>query len=94
MDPAPMRFVWWGIALIVGGAVIYAFAPEWLLALYSPNTEQWNTLYTIVGGVLDFGRWVLPPLGAALLAGGLVMRYLDRRLGEQADEAPARWHWR
>jgi hypothetical protein len=43
---------------------------------------------------MQIARTLLAPLGAALIAAGIVMRYIDRRLkGDHIADRPRRWRW-
>ncbi|MRG59277.1 hypothetical protein GE115_05245 [Agromyces sp. CFH 90414] len=91
-DPMPTTVLWWGIGLLVGGALLLVFAADVLNAVMTPNTEAWSFAYAFLAKVLSVLEVTLPPLGAALIAASLVMRYLDRRLaaGEPGNGA-LRW---
>ena len=93
-DAMPSRTIGWGVAIAVMGAVLILAAPTVLAVVMIPNTEQWASAYYAMDLVLGVARAVLPPLGSALIAAGLVMKYLDRRLqGERIADRPRRWRW-
>jgi hypothetical protein len=94
-ETMPTTVIWWGVGTAVGGALIIALTP---LAMYvmvpPPNTEQWQSAIMTIDVLVQIARAVFPPLGAALIAAGLVMRYIDRRLqGERIADRPRRWRW-
>jgi hypothetical protein len=90
----PKTTIWWGIGLAVGGALLIAIAPPILNVMFQPNSPEWSTAAELLNLVLTIARAVLPPLGAALIAAGLVMKYVDARLqGERIADRPRRWRW-
>jgi hypothetical protein len=93
-ESMPATVIWWGVGTAVGGALLIATAPSVLNAWWAPNTEEWLSVIFVFEMVLQIARTLLPPLGAALIAAGLVMRYIDRRLaGEHIADRPRRWRW-
>ena len=93
-EAMPGRTIGWGVVIAVAGAVLILVAPTVLSAVLTPNTEQWASAYYALDLVLGVTRVLLPPLGAALIAAGLVMKYLDRRLqGDGIADRPRRWRW-
>lgn len=93
-DSMPSTTVWWGVGIAVGGALLIAVSPPVLNLMFQPNTPDWSVAAEILNLVLTIARAVLPPLGAALVAAGLVMRYVDARLsGERIADRPRRWRW-
>ena len=93
-DRMPRATMWWGVALLVGGGALIVLAPATLNLLVTPNTESWQSAVWALDTVLSVLRVTLPPLGAALVAGSLVMRYVDRRLaGPRGDDRPRRWYF-
>ncbi|WP_308798903.1 hypothetical protein [Agromyces silvae] len=94
LDSMPTTTIWWGIGLAVGGALLIAISPPILNAMFLPNSPEWSTAAELLNLVLTIARAVLPPLGAALIAAGLVMKYVDARLrGERIADRPRRWRW-
>jgi len=93
-ESMPNTVTWWGAGIALGGALLVAAAPTALTAWWAPNTQDWQSAIIVFEMVLAIARTLLAPLGAALIAAGLVMRYLDRRLaGEQLADRPRRWRW-
>jgi hypothetical protein len=93
-ESMPTRVVWWGVGVAIGGALLIIAVPGALNAWWAPNTEQWQSAFVVVAIIQEIARLTLPPLGAALIAAGIVMRYIDRRLaGERIADRPRRWRW-
>ncbi len=93
-DRMPRATLWWGIALLFGGGALIVLAPTVLNLLVTPNTESWQGAYWLLDTLLSVLRVTLAPLGAALIAASLVMRYVDRRLGGlRGDDRPRRWYF-
>lgn len=85
--------IWGAVIAVVGGALIDA-APTALSVWWVPNTEQWSLARQVFEVILDLARTLLAPLGASLIAAGIVMHYIDRRLkGEAISDRPRRWRW-
>ena len=94
IDSMPMRVIWWGVGIALGGALLVAAAPTAFTAWWAPNTQEWQSPLMLFEIVLAIARTLFAPLGAALIAAGLVMRYIDRRLrGEHIADRPRRWRW-
>jgi hypothetical protein len=90
----PKTVTWWGVGMAAGGALLIATAPSALSAWWTPNTPEWEPALLVFEIFLVIARTLLAPLGAALIAAGLVMRYIDLRLkGEHISDRPRRWHW-
>ncbi|WP_306894701.1 hypothetical protein [Agromyces albus] len=90
----PSTVIWWGVVTAIGGALFITFAPTALNLMMVPNTDQWQSAYVVLDALIQIARTLLAPLGAALIAAGLVMRYLDRRLqGERIADRPRRMRW-
>jgi 4-amino-4-deoxy-L-arabinose transferase-like glycosyltransferase len=93
-ESMPTRVIWWGVGVAIGGALLIIAVPGALNAWWAPNTEQWQSAFVVVAIIQEIARFTLPPLGAALIAAGIVMRYIDRRLtGERIADRPRRWRW-
>lgn len=94
IETMPKATIWWGIALSIGGALLIVLAPLLSALLLASSTGEWQSVYAGIDVVVSVVRVILPPLGAALIAAGLVMHYLDRRLaGESILDRPRRWHF-
>jgi hypothetical protein len=94
LDSMPSTTIWWGVGAAVGGALLIVIAPPILNMVLQPNTPEWSLATEVLLLVLNVAQAVLPPLGAALIAAGLVMRYVDARLrGERIADRPRRWRW-
>ncbi|QAY74044.1 hypothetical protein ET445_12555 [Agromyces protaetiae] len=93
-ETMPKAVIWWGIGLLVGGALLIVGAPTLAALFFASNTGEWQSVYAAIDLVVGIARVSLPPLGAALIAAGLVMQYLDKRLaGESILDRPRRWHF-
>ncbi|MDQ0894390.1 hypothetical protein [Agromyces ramosus] len=93
-ETMPTTVIWWGAGTAVGGALVIVLTPMAMYVMVPPNTEQWQSAIMTMDVLVQVARAVLPPLGAALIAAGLVMRYIDRRLqGERIADRPRRWRW-
>lgn len=93
-DSMPKTVIWWGVGTAVGGALLIAIAPPILNVVMQPNTPAWSLAVDTLLLVLNVAQAVLPPLGAALIAAGLVMKYIDARLrGERIADRPRRMRW-
>jgi hypothetical protein len=93
-ESMPKTVTWWGVGIAVGGALFIAAAPTALNAWWAPNTEEWQSALVVFEIFLVIARTLFAPLGAALIAAGLVMRYIDLRLkGEHISDRPRRWRW-
>lgn len=93
VDRMPRATLLWGVALLLGGGLLIVLAPTIVNLLITPNTESWQATYLFVDTVISVLRVTIAPLGAALVAASLVMRYLDRRLGGGPAERPRRWYF-
>lgn len=94
VESMPGTVIWSGAALALAGGVLVATAPLALNAWWAPNTEEWYSALGLLEMVVAIARIVLAPLGAALIAGGLVMVYVDRRLrGDRISDRPRRWRF-
>lgn len=90
----PKNVIWAGIIIGVGGGVLVATAPLAFSMWWVPNTDEWLTAGAILETFIVVARTVLAPFGAALVAAGLVMVYIDRRLrGEAIADRPRRWRF-
>ena len=93
-ESMPSTVIWWGIGTAVGGALFISFAPPALHLVLAPNMDQVQSAYVVLDALVQIARTLLAPLGTALIAAGLVMRYLDRRLqGEPIADRPRRMRW-
>ena len=93
IESMPRNVIWAGIVIGVGGGLLVATAPL-TLSLWTPNTEEWLSAAAIVETFIVVARTVLAPFGAALVAAGLVMVYIDRRLrGDAIADRPRRWRF-
>ncbi|MFD4422137.1 hypothetical protein ACFWN7_11620 [Agromyces sp. NPDC058484] len=93
-ESMPTRVIWWGVGVAIGGALLIVAAPAALNAWWAPNTQEWQSAMLVFDIVMQIARILFAPLGAALIAAGLVMRYVDRRLrGEHIADRPRRWRW-
>jgi hypothetical protein len=90
----PRTVTIWGVVIALLGGVLIAVVPTAVNIWWVPNTEPWSLATEVFEIILDLARTLLAPLGAALIAAGLVMRYVDRRLtGETISDRPRRWRW-
>jgi hypothetical protein len=88
----PKKTLWWGIALVAGGAIFIVAIPPLLPTILPLNTEVGQIAYFALLTVLDVVRELVLPVGAALIGAALVMFYLDRRLRDEGvREGPKRW---
>lgn len=82
------------MAIALAGGLLVASAPQALTAWWAVNTAEWNAAQLAFEAVLAIARTTVAPLGAALIAAGLVMIYVDRRLqGDQIADRPRRWRF-
>jgi hypothetical protein len=94
VESMPKTVIWAGVGVALAGGILVATAPIALNAWWAPNTEQWLSAIGVLEMVVAIARTVLAPLGAALIAGGLVMVYIDRRLrGDRISDRPRRWRF-
>lgn len=94
VESMPKTVIWAGVGVAVAGGILVATAPLALNAWWAPNTEEWLSAIGVLEMVVVIARTVLAPLGAALIAGGLVMVYIDRRLrGDGISDRPRRWRF-
>ncbi|RXZ51859.1 hypothetical protein [Agromyces binzhouensis] len=90
----PKTVIWAGVGVALAGGILVATAPLALNAWWAPNTTEWLSAIGVLEIVVAIARTVLAPLGAALIAGGLVMVYIDRRLrGDGISDRPRRWRF-
>lgn len=93
-ETMPTTVIWWGAATAFAGSLVTVVAPSTVSLFAIPNSEQWHSAVMTMEVLVQIVKVLLPPLGAALIAAGLVMRYLDRRLqGERIADRPRRWRW-
>lgn len=86
------KTLWWGIALVVGGAIFIVTTPPLLPLILPLDSEAGQIAYVAVIAALDVVRELVLPVGAALLGAALVMFYVDRRLrDERTGDRPERW---
>ncbi|WP_127791845.1 hypothetical protein [Agromyces sp. LHK192] len=94
IETMPRNTIWVGVATAAVGALLVILAPQALNTWWAPNTNDWQTAAMVFDAVLTIARLLLMPLGAALIAGGLVMRYVDARIrGESVADRPRRWRF-
>jgi heme/copper-type cytochrome/quinol oxidase subunit 1 len=74
----PKVVIWWGIAVAVGGALLVVLAPWVLGTAISFRSQGEQDFLVTMNVILDVARSVLPPLGGALIAAGIVMLYVER----------------
>ncbi|WP_173921707.1 hypothetical protein [Agromyces sp. Marseille-P2726] len=90
----PRTVIWVGVGVGLAGGILVAAAPLTLSAWWAPNTDEWYSALGVLEIVVAIARTLLAPLGAALVAGGLVMVYIDRRLrGDRIADRPRRWRF-
>lgn len=93
-ESMPKVVIGWGVAIALAGGLLVASAPHALTAWWGVNTAEWNAAQLAFEGILAIARTTLAPLGAALIAAGLVMIYVDRRLqGDRIADRPRRWRF-
>ncbi len=93
-EPIPRVVIGWGVAIALAGGLLVASAPHALTAWWGVNTAEWNAAQLAFEAILAIARTTLAPLGAALIAAGLVMIYVDRRLkGDRIADRPRRWRF-
>ncbi|GAA1527453.1 hypothetical protein BJ978_001430 [Agromyces terreus] len=94
IESMPRTVILWGAGVAVVGGLLVAAAPQVLEAWWAPNTDEWYSAAGIFEILIAIARTVLAPLGAALIAAGVVMHYVDRRLkGDNIADRPRRWRW-
>jgi hypothetical protein len=94
VESMPTTVIWVGAGVALAGGILVATAPLALNAWWAPNTDEWLSAIGVLEMVVAIARTVLAPLGAALIAGGLVMVYIDRRLrGDGISDRPRRWRF-
>ena len=71
------RVLWWGIGILVGGAVLIVLLPG-IVSLIAGGEGLGQIAGVVIEVVLRVAREVLPPLGAALIGAGLVMAFIRR----------------
>jgi hypothetical protein len=74
----PKVVIWWGIAVAVGGALLVVLVPWVLNGMLIGVSQGQQDFRVIVEIILEVARSVLPPLGGALIAAGIVMAYVER----------------
>jgi Na+-driven multidrug efflux pump len=74
----PKVVIWWGIAVAVGGALLVVLVPWVLNGMLTGVSQGQQDFRVIVEIILEVARSVLPPLGGALIAAGIVMAYVER----------------
>ncbi|WP_448002112.1 hypothetical protein [Agromyces bauzanensis] len=77
MRGAPARVLWWGIVLAVVGAALVVLMPAFLDQLGLGSDEQGQTIRVALELALRVVRELLVPLGAALIAAGIVMAFIQ-----------------
>ncbi|MFE5670787.1 hypothetical protein ACFQ58_04160 [Agromyces sp. NPDC056523] len=94
IESMPRNVIWAGIGIGVVGGVLVATAPLALSLWWMPNTEDWLSAGAVMETLIVVARTLLAPFGAALVAAGLVMLYIDKRLrGEAIADRPRRWRF-
>lgn len=76
MQGAPARVLWWGIVLAVVGAALVVLVPVFLDQLGLGSDQQGQTIRVWLELGLRVIRELLVPLGAALIAAGIVMAFI------------------
>jgi Na+/proline symporter len=79
----PRVVIWWGIAVAVGGALLVLLVPWALFAIVSFRSQGEQDFLVTVDTILQVAKSVLPPLGGALIAAGIVMAYIERLFSGQ-----------
>ena len=88
----PKTTLWWGIALVVGGAILIVATPPLLSRVLPIETQAGQVAFFAFAGAVDIVRQLVLPVGAALIGAALVMFYVDRRLRDEGvREGPKRW---
>ena len=88
----PKKTLWWGVALVVGGAIFIVTTPPLLPMILPLDTEAGQIAYFALIAALDVVRELVLPVGAALIGAALVMFYVDRRIrDERLGDRPERW---
>jgi len=79
--------LWWGIVLMVVGAVDVAFAPNLMVLLMHPDSAQQgvNALANGVSILVQLAAQILLPLGAALIGASIVLFALRQHAGDPAE---------
>ncbi|WP_136709111.1 hypothetical protein [Agromyces sp. H66] len=77
MHGAPAKVLWWGIVVALVGAALVVLVPMFLDQLGLGSTEQGQTIRVALELSLRVIREVLVPLGAALIAAGIVMAFIQ-----------------
>lgn len=94
IESLPKTVTIWGAVIAVTGGALIAAAPTALSVWWVPNTAQWSLAMQVFEIIVNLARTLLAPLGASLIAAGIVMHYIDRRLkGEVISDRPRRWRW-
>ena len=84
----PKVVLWWGVGLAVAGILLNILLPQVGYALVGPvnaSTRIDQGLIAALSILLDLVRQTLLPLGVALIAASVVMAYVARLLGANAD---------
>ncbi len=68
------------------GALLVVFTPNVVAGLVNSSSENTRFASSVAEAALQVFTYVLPPLGGALIAGGIVMKFLEQLL---RDGAPA-----
>ncbi len=72
--------LWWGIAVTAFAALFIVIMPTIVTTLFewqNNNTPDGQAVLLFLGIVAQIVSALLPPLGAALMAAGLVVRHLE-----------------
>jgi uncharacterized protein YggT (Ycf19 family) len=85
----PKVVIWWGIAVAVGGSLLIVLVPLTLFALVGFRSQGEQDFLVTMDTILQVARSVLPPLGGALIAAGIVMAYVERLFSAQLSPAPS-----
>jgi hypothetical protein len=87
----PKVVIWWGIAVAVGGALLVVLVPWVVGGVIGFRSQGDQDFLVTVDTILQVARSVLPPLGGALIAAGIVMAYVERlwstRVSPTSDES-------
>lgn len=91
MENAAARTLWWGTGLLVVGVALSVFGPDAAISLAQGQAGSPQAVADlIVIGTRLIQNLVLP-LGSALIAASVVIRYVDwRSTSTNADSQPER----